>query len=168
MNFDFFFKKSKVKKKIPKAQFHCNISLLFLAYIKIVFFQIWRVFETCHLIVLLRHICHSITQRRMDKKWLRGIFCNTTSVCDVVMDFLTPKMRIKYLHLSAKVCRAGTDYKTHLPTELHYITGGWCGGISCQESQCNLGMGRFTTSFLEKMRPSIQSLLVTMPISYPN
>ena len=38
------------------------------------------------------------------------------------MDFLTPKMRIKYLHLSAKVCRAGTDYKTHLPTELHYIT----------------------------------------------
>ena len=81
--------------------------------------------------------------------------CNTTSVCDVVMDFLTPKMRIKYLHLSAKVCRAGTDYKTHLPTELHYITGGWCGGISCQESQCNLGMGRFTTSFLEKMRPSI-------------
>ena len=118
----FFFKKSKVKKKIPKAQFHCNISVLFLASIKIVFFRYGGFLK----LVISLCFCDTFAIPLHRGGWTKNGWGEFSVillvVCDVVMDFLTPKMRIKYLHLSAKVCRAGTDYKTHLPTELHYIT----------------------------------------------
>ena len=111
------------------------------------------VLEIFSLIVLLRHFCHSITEADGQKMAGGGIFCMW---CDGLFD---PKNEDKYLHLSAKVCRAGTDYKTHLPMELHYITG-WCGMVcvSCQESQChhNLVMGRSRSIFFVKMKFELQ------------